>query len=131
MMSHAQMASPSPDDRDARRRAGRGQVGPAAAGCLGQQQAELAVVGNLQAEAQLGAALIRIDPRDRAGLEWAKNRARFWLTGLKRRRKHLPRGEPYSEAEAAAIRALVALEEAAGQLLMEDAERQQDITQGV
>jgi hypothetical protein len=63
------------------------------------------------------AALLRLDRRDRAGLTWLRNRARFWLTALKRRRKHLPRGEPYSEAEATAIRALVALEEAAGILL--------------
>ncbi len=60
------------------------------------------------------ATLLRLDPRDRAGLEWLRNRARFWLTALKRRRKYLPQGEPFSEAEAAAIRALVALEEAAG-----------------
>lgn len=77
------------------------------------------------------AALLRLDPRDRAGLTWARDRSRFWLTALKRRRKYLPRGTPYSEAEAAAIRALVALEEAAGQLLMEDSEPQHDITQGV
>lgn len=68
------------------------------------------------------APLLRLDRRDRAGLTWLKNRARFWLTGLKRRRKYLPQGEPYSEAEAAAIRALVALEEAAGQL--RDGEKQ-------
>lgn len=45
------------------------------------------------------AALLRLDPRDRAGLTWLRNRARFWLTALKRRRKYLPPGEPYSEAE--------------------------------
>jgi len=58
-----------------------------------------------------------MDRRDRAGLEWVRNRARFWLTALKRRRKHLHRGEPYSEEEAAMIQALGALEEAAGRLL--------------
>lgn len=63
------------------------------------------------------ATLIRMDRRDRAGLEWARNRARFWLTAIKRRRKHLPRGEPYSPEEAAMIQALGALEEAAGRLL--------------
>ena len=39
------------------------------------------------------------------------------VTALKRRRKHLPLIEPYSQEEAAAIGALAALEEAAGQLL--------------
>lgn len=68
------------------------------------------------------AALLRLDTRDRAGLEWVRRRTRFWLTALKRRRKQLPPGEPFSPEEEAAIRALVALEEAAGQLLgiMED-----------
>lgn len=66
----------------------------------------------------LGASrLLHLDPRDRAGLCWLRNRARFWLTALERRRKFLPRGEPFSPEEVAAIRALVALEEAAGELL--------------
>ncbi len=63
------------------------------------------------------ARLLRLDPRDRAGLEWARNRARFWITALKRRRKHLPPGEPYSPEEASVLNALIDLETAAGQLL--------------
>lgn len=70
------------------------------------------------------AVLLRLDRRDRAGLRWLKNRARFWLTGLKRRRKHLPRGEPFGEEEAAVLRALIALETAAGQLLKNTEPRQ-------
>lgn len=67
--------------------------------------------------APVPAVLLRLDPRDRAGLEGVRNRARFWLTALKRRRKYLPPGEPFSPKEAAAIRVLANLEEAAGQLL--------------
>lgn len=70
------------------------------------------------------AALLHLDRRDRAGLTWVANRARFWLTALKRRRKRLPKGEPFSPEEAAAIRALAALEEAAGQLLQSTEPRQ-------
>lgn len=62
------------------------------------------------------AALLRIDPRDRAGLRWIKNRARYWITALKRRRKRLPPC-PYSPEEMALFQALLALEAAAGQLL--------------
>jgi hypothetical protein len=62
-------------------------------------------------------ALLPLDRRDRAGLIWIRKRARFWLTALKRRRNCLHPCEPVSETEAAAIRALVALEEAAGGLL--------------
>lgn len=60
---------------------------------------------------------LHLEPRDRAGLRWLRNRARELLTALKRRRKNLPPGEPYSKAEAAAIRALVALEDSSGALL--------------
>lgn len=63
------------------------------------------------------AALLHLDRRDRAGLEWARNRARFWLTALKRRRKHLPPGEPYDPEETENLKALLALEAAAGTLL--------------
>jgi hypothetical protein len=72
------------------------------------------------------AALLRLDPRDVAGLRWIKARSRFWLTAIKRRRKHLPPGEPYSEAEATAIRALAALEEAATALLKLSADPQRN-----
>lgn len=60
--------------------------------------------------------LLRLDPRDRAGLEWARNRARFWITALKRRRKHLPPC-PYSPEELALFQALLSIELAAGELL--------------
>lgn len=63
------------------------------------------------------AALLKFDRRDVAGLCWIRERARFWLTALKRRRKCLPPGEPYSQEEAAAIRALITLEASAGELL--------------
>jgi hypothetical protein len=63
------------------------------------------------------AALLRLDRRDRAGLEWVRQRAGWWIRAMARRRKYLPRGEPYSEAEAATLRALMALEAAAGELL--------------
>ncbi len=63
------------------------------------------------------ARLLRLAPRDRAGLEWARNRARFWITALKRRRKRLPPGEPYGPEEVRVLRALIDLENAAGQLL--------------
>ena len=71
----------------------------------------------LETLVKIPATLLLLDPRDRAGLTWIRNRARFWLTALKRRRKYLPPGEPYSDAEAAAIMALVDLEEAASRLL--------------
>lgn len=61
--------------------------------------------------------LLSLDARDRAGLEWLRNRARFWLTALKRRRKRLPPGEPFGEEEAAVLRVLLALESVSGQLL--------------
>ena len=63
------------------------------------------------------AGLLRMDPRDRAGLAWAKNRARFWLTALKRRRKYLPPGKPYGPEEVIVLQALIDLENAASQLL--------------
>lgn len=63
------------------------------------------------------AALLRLDERDQAVLRWLRNRAQFWLTSLKRRRKRLPRGEPFSPEEAEILKALLALEAAAGQLL--------------
>lgn len=71
------------------------------------------------------AALLRLDERDRAGLTWIKNRARFWITGLKRRRKHLPKCG-YSPEEMALFRALLALEEAAGELLNRSADPQRN-----
>lgn len=61
--------------------------------------------------------LIRIDPRDRAGLEWARNRARFWVMALKRRCRYLRPGEPYNPEEAESLKALLALEAAADTLL--------------
>lgn len=50
------------------------------------------------------AALLRLDPRDRAGLKWLKGWARSRITRLKVRRKHLPRGS-YSPAEVEAFTA--------------------------
>lgn len=61
--------------------------------------------------------LLHLDAKDRAGLEWIMDRSRFWLTALKRRRKYLPPGEPYGEAEAAFIRALAAMENSAKEIL--------------
>lgn len=61
-------------------------------------------------------SLLRIDSRDQAGLEWVKNRVRFWLTANKRRRA-LPQAAPDSPEETAVIQALTVLEEAAGRLL--------------
>lgn len=62
------------------------------------------------------ANLLRLDRRDRAGLEWLKGWARSRITRLKVRRKYLPPG-PYSPAEVEVFQALLALEEVAGQLL--------------
>lgn len=62
------------------------------------------------------AALLRLDPRDRAGLEWLRQRASLWLRAMARRRKFLPPGA-YSEEEAATLRALIDLEQAAPRLL--------------
>lgn len=71
------------------------------------------------------AALLRIDPRDQAGLRWARNRARFWITALKRRRKYLPKCD-YSPEEMALFQALLALEAAAGELLKRSANPQRN-----
>jgi hypothetical protein len=60
--------------------------------------------------------LLRLDRRDVAGLIWLKDRARFWITGLKRRRMRLPRCD-YSPEEMALFQPVLALEEAAGSLL--------------
>lgn len=60
-------------------------------------------------------ALLRIDPRDRCGLEWLRKRAGLWLMVLKRRRRYLG-GDPCSE-EIQLIMALLALKAAAGELL--------------
>lgn len=62
------------------------------------------------------AAMLRLDPRDRAGLEWLRQRASLWLRIMARRRKFLPPGG-YSEEEAATLRALIDLERAATRLL--------------
>lgn len=61
--------------------------------------------------------LLRLDDRDKAGLRWIKQRARFWLTALKRRRKYLPRGASFTPEESILIGHLTALENAAGRLL--------------
>lgn len=61
--------------------------------------------------------LIRIDPRDRAGLIWIRDRSRFLLTLLERQGHYSPQGESCSAQEARAIKAVVALGEAAGVLL--------------
>lgn len=63
------------------------------------------------------AALLRLDARDRVGLEWVRKRTRFWLTALKRRRDHLPQDVPHSTEETAEIQALSALEKAASRVL--------------
>lgn len=63
------------------------------------------------------ADLLEIDERDRRGLEWTRNRARFWMTAVKRRWQLLSPCETLSPEEAATFRALVVMEEAAGQLL--------------
>jgi len=60
--------------------------------------------------------LLKIDDRDRAGLEWIEKRSRFWLTGHKRRRKYRPR-QDFSPEEMELLRALVELERAAKALL--------------
>lgn len=62
------------------------------------------------------AALLRIGKRDRAGLEWLRQRAGLWIVVMRRRRKRLPPGG-YSEEEAATLRALIDLEKAASRLL--------------
>ena len=61
-------------------------------------------------------SLLRIDSRDQAGLEWVKNRARFWLTAIERR-SHLPQAAPSSAEEAAMIRDLAIVEGAVSRLL--------------
>lgn len=71
------------------------------------------------------AGLLRIDSRDRAGLEWVRQRAGLWIRAMARRRKYLPPGG-YSEDEAAILRALIALEAAAGELLKLSADPQRN-----
>lgn len=61
--------------------------------------------------------LLQLDPRDRAGLIWIRNRSRFLLTLLERQGKGSPQGEPCSAQEARAIKVVVVLGEAAGVLL--------------
>jgi len=68
--------------------------------------------------------LLRLSAQERRGLRWAKDFARFWLTALKRRRKHLPRGAPYGELEATILRALLALEASSAELLGASAEKE-------
>lgn len=63
------------------------------------------------------AALLRLDPRDLAGLRWVRNRARHWLTAAKRARKYRPHERIFDDQEAAILRSLVQLEKAAGHLL--------------
>ena len=63
------------------------------------------------------ATLLRIDGRTRKGLAWVCRWARGRITGLKRRRKRLPAGQPYGLAEAEALQVLLALEESAKLLL--------------
>jgi hypothetical protein len=62
-------------------------------------------------------ALLRLDGRTRKGLAWVCRWARGRITGLKRRRKRLPAGQSYGQAEAEALRVLLALEESAKMLL--------------
>jgi hypothetical protein len=62
-------------------------------------------------------ALLHLDDRTRVGLVWVCRWARGRITGLKRRRKRLPAGQPYSLAEAEALQVLLALEESAKLLL--------------
>ena len=63
------------------------------------------------------ADLLVIDDRDRRGLEWTRSRARYWLTAIRRRRKHLLQGKPCSPEEVAANRAPMALQDAASHML--------------
>lgn len=63
------------------------------------------------------ATLLRLDPRDLAGLVWTVNRSRFLLACLQRRRQGLLLGETWGSEEEAMVRALSALEEAASQLV--------------
>lgn len=62
------------------------------------------------------AALLRIDPRDRRGLEWLRQRAGLWIVALRKRRKRLPPGD-YSEEEIVTLKALIDLEKVASRLL--------------
>lgn len=63
------------------------------------------------------ATLLRLDGRTCKGLAWVCRWARGRITGLKRRRKRLPAGQPYSQVEAEALRVLLALEESVKMLL--------------
>ena len=62
-------------------------------------------------------ALLHLDDRTRVGLVWVCRWARSRITGLKRRRKRLPAGQPYSPSEAETLQALIALEESIKMLL--------------
>jgi len=61
--------------------------------------------------------LLRIDDRTRTGLARLQHWARSRITGLKRRRKHLPPGSPFAPEEAAALQALLDLEAAARRII--------------
>ena len=74
--------------------------------------------------------LLRLDDRDRRGLEWVRNRARFWITVLKRKRKYgLPRGAEFDPAEDDRLRSLLDLEQAAERLLQEEAHEEDKLCQ--
>ncbi len=60
--------------------------------------------------------LLRLTPRDLAGLGWLRQRAGLWLVSLRLRRKRLPKG-PYTPEEAEVIRAVLEVEQAAARLL--------------
>jgi hypothetical protein len=68
------------------------------------------------------APLLRLSAQERRGLEWVRQRAGWWIRAMARRRKYLPRGG-YGEDEAATLRALIALEAAAGELLQQPARK--------
>ena len=62
--------------------------------------------------------LLRLDAKDQRGLEWLRDRCRFWITALKRRRKYaVQRGAAYEPEEQEVLQALVSLETASRCLL--------------
>lgn len=61
-------------------------------------------------------SLLRLTEQERHGLEWLRQRAGLWIVAMRKRRKYLPPGG-YSEEEAATLRALIDLEQAATRLL--------------